>query len=271
MKTRNFRLLTALALCVSAFTQLTGCASTPLGRSQLVLFPESQLAEMGTLAYQDLQTQTPISRDGRANDYVSCITDAIIQANPELSSTEWEITLFDSDQANAFALPGGKMGVYTGMLNVADNQDQLAAVIGHELAHVVARHGNERVSTNFATQTGLQIVAVAAGGSSPVKDQLFGLLGVGAEVGIALPFGRTQETEADLIGLDYMAKAGFRPSEASNLWRNMAKLSGGQQQPSFLSTHPAAEDRIKRLDERVPQAQILTNSAHNAGRRPDCG
>ncbi len=271
MKTRSFRLFTALVICVGTIAQLTGCASSPLGRSQLVLFPESRMAEMGTLAYQDLQTQTPTSRDGRANSYVSCIANAIIAANPELAAQQWEITLFASDQANAFALPGGKLGVYTGMLNVAQNQDQLAAVVGHEFAHVVAQHGNERVSTNFATQTGLQIAAVAAGGSSPVKDQLFGLLGVGAEVGIALPFGRTQETEADLLGLDYMAKAGFKPSEASNLWRNMSAQSGGQQQPSFLSTHPAAADRIQRLDERTPQAEVLAANARNAGRRPDCG
>ena len=271
MTTRYLRLLATLTLATCTLVQLGGCASSPLGRSQLVLFPESRLAEMGTLAYQDLRTQTPASTDGRANDYVSCVANAIIDANPELSKQPWEITLFDSDQANAFALPGGKLGVYTGMLGVAENQDQLAAVIGHEFAHVVAQHGNERVSTSFATQTGLQIAAIAAGGASETKNQLFSLLGVGAEVGIALPFGRAQETESDLIGLDYMAKAGFRPSEASNLWRNMSKQQGGNTQPSFLSTHPAAEDRIQRLDERTVSAEVLASNARRAGRSPNCG
>lgn len=269
MTTQCFRLFATITLCAGALIQLGGCASSPLGRSQLVLFPESRMAEMGSLAYQDLRTKTPISKDGVASDYVNCIANAIITANPDLAKQPWEITLFDSDQANAFALPGGKLGVYTGMLGVAENQDQLAAVIGHELAHVVAQHGNERVSTNFATQTGLQLAAIAAGGASGPKQQLFGLLGVGAQVGIALPFGRTQETEADLLGLDYMANAGFRPSEASNLWRNMSK-QGGKTQPTFLSTHPAAADRIKRLDERSTDAAVLAANARQAGRLPRC-
>jgi len=152
-------LLSAAALAIGLF----GCATSPLGRSQLVLFPEDRLAEMGTLAYQELRTQTPASSNGQANDYVSCVARAIIDANPELAKTPWEITLFEDPQANAFALPGGKLGVYTGMLEVAQNQDQLAAVIGHELAHVVARHGNERVSQQYATQGVLQAAAVAAG------------------------------------------------------------------------------------------------------------
>jgi len=257
-------------LCATMLGSLWGCASSPLGRSQLVLFPESRMAQMGTLAYQELQNSTPKSRDGRANDYVSCVANAIIAANPDLSSQNWEITLFAADQANAFALPGGKLGVYSGMLRVAENQDQLAAVIGHEFAHVVARHGNERVSANYASQSALQVAAVAAGGAGGARNELFSLLGLGAEVGVLLPFGRAQETEADLIGLDYMANAGFRPSEASNLWRNMSAASGGSSQPGFLSTHPAAADRIKKLDARTPQAARAAAQARSAGRSPRC-
>ena len=260
-----------LGLSALALSVLGGCTSSPLGRSQLVLFPESQMAEMGSLAYQEMRSQTPASSDGRANGYVSCVARAIIDANPELSTKNWEITLFDGDQANAFALPGGKLGVYTGMLAVAENQDQLAAVVGHELAHVVARHGNERVSTNYASQGVLQVAAVAAGGAGGARNELFSLLGLGTQVGVLLPFGRAQESEADLLGLDYMAKAGFRPSEASNLWRNMSAASGGSQQPGFLSTHPSAEDRIKKLDERAPQASEIASAARANGRRPDCG
>ena len=265
----NTRFIASLSAWLVALL-VAGCATTPLGRSQLVLFPESRMAEMGKLAYAEMQKATPASKDGRANDYVSCVANAIIEANPSLASTAWELTLFDSEQANAFALPGGKLGVYTGMLNVAENQDQLAAVIGHELAHVTARHGNERVSTNFATQTGLQVAAIAAGaGGAGQRNELFGLLGVGAQVGVLLPFGRAQETEADLLGLDYMANAGFRPAEASNLWRNMSK-TGGNRPPEFLSTHPAAKTRIDRLTERTPAAEQLSQAAREAGRRPRC-
>ena len=258
-------------LCATTLATLWGCASSPLGRSQLVLFPESRMAEMGTLAYQELRTSTPASRDGRANDYVSCVARAIIDANPDLSSRSWEITLFDGDQANAFALPGGKLGVYSGMLRVAQNQDQLAAVIGHEFAHVIARHGNERVSANYASQSVLQVAAIAAGGAGGARSELFSLLGVGAEVGVLLPFGRAQESEADLVGLDYMANAGFDPGEASNLWRNMAAASGGSSQPGFLSTHPAPEDRIRKLDARAPEAAKLAVEARVSGRSPSCG
>ena len=260
-----------IAAIIACTALLAGCSSNPLGRSQLLLFPEDKMAEMGTLAYQELQTTTPASTDGRANDYVNCVAEAIINANPELAKQSWEITLFDSDQANAFALPGGKLGVYTGMLKVAKNQDQLAAVVGHELAHVVARHGNERVSANYASQGVLQAVAIAAGGAGGAQSELFGLLGTGAQVGVLLPFGRKQETEADLIGLDYMANAGFRPAEASNLWRNMSAAAGKSTQPAFLSTHPAASDRIKRLDERAPLADQAATKARLAGRNPQCG
>jgi len=258
---KRIRLLSLATLCLTTLGGLWGCASSPLGRSQLVLFPESRMAEMGTLAYQELRTSTPASRDGRANDYVSCVARAIIEANPDLSNKAWEITLFDGDQANAFALPGGKLGVYTGMLNVAQNQHQLAAVIGHEFAHVIARHGNERVSANYASQSVLQVAAIAAGGAGGARSELFSLLGVGAEVGVLLPFGRAQESEADLVGLDYMANAGFDPNEASNLWRNMAASRSGSSQPSFLSTHPAPADRIKELDARAPTATSVCPNA----------
>jgi len=266
----RIRLLGLATLCATTLGGLWGCASSPLGRSQLVLFPESQMSEMGALAYQELRTSTPASRDGRANDYVSCVARAIIDANPDLRSQSWEITLFDGDQANAFALPGGKLGVYTGMLNVAQNQHQLAAVIGHEFAHVVARHGNERVSANYASQGVLQVAAIAAGGAGGARSELFNLLGVGTQVGVLLPFGRAQESESDLLGLDYMANAGFDPSEASNLWRNMAAANGESSQPAFLSTHPAPADRIKDLDARTPAAAELTAKARAAGRTPAC-
>jgi predicted Zn-dependent protease len=155
------------------------------------------------------------------------------------------------------------------MLEVAQNQHQLAAVVAHEVAHVIARHSNERVSTNFVTQTGLQLAQVAAGGNSPARQELFGLLGVGAQFGVLLPFGRAQESEADLVGLDYMARAGFDPRESVRLWENMAKV-GGAKPPEFLSTHPSGDRRMRDLNARMRDAMSLSVQARSSGRNPDC-
>ncbi|PCH61438.1 MAG: peptidase [Gammaproteobacteria bacterium] len=247
---------------------LAACATSPTGRRQLLLFPESQMAEMGVAAYQQTKKDTAISKNPQSNSYVSCITNAIT-AKVE-GNTVWEVTVFDSEQVNAFALPGGKIGVYTGLLDVAKNQDQLAAVIGHEIAHVTARHGNARVSASTVTQTGLTAVQVIAGGASSEKQQLLGLLGLGAQVGILLPYGRGQESEADTIGLTYMASAGFDPRASVELWKNMAAASGGKAPPELLSTHPSNSTRINKLTQAIPDAMIIYNKAQSQGERPNC-
>ena len=259
-----------VASTVFAALLITACATSPLGRSQLVLFPEAEMTQMGLSAYQEMKQQTPASGNSVTNQYVQCVSDYIVRAMPNGNPADWEVTVFDDGQANAFALPGGKIGVYTGLLDVAENQDQLATVIGHEVAHVLARHSNERVSTSFVTNTGLQAVQVAAGSSSPMKQQLFGLLGLGAQVGVTLPFGRKQESEADLLGLDLMANAGFDPRASVQLWQNMAKASGGQKPPEFMSTHPSNERRIISLNERIPSAMKLSLAARQSGTTPDC-
>ena len=178
--------------------------------------------------------------------------------------------VFDSPEVNAFALPGGKIGVYTGILTVASNQDQLAAILGHEVEHVLAEHGNARVSAAYATQGALAVTQALSGAPSPMKDQVLGLLGVGAQYGVLMPYGRGQETEADVLGQDLMARAGFDPREAVQLWRNMSSVAGGKSPPSFLSTPPANEQRIRTLTERMPQAMALYEAARASGRRPDC-
>ena len=245
------------------------CTTSPLGRSQLILFPANEMQQMGVAAYQEMKQQTPATRDARTDRYVQCISNHVLRALPGANPADWEITVFDDDQANAFALPGGKIGVYTGLLDVATNQHQVATVIGHEIAHVQANHSNERVSTAFVTQSGLQVAAIAAGGASAQKNQLFGLLGVGAQMGVILPFGRKQESEADLIGLDLMASAGFDPAESVTLWQNMSK-AGGAKPPEFMSTHPSGERRIRDLSARMDQAKGLYAQAQRNGRRPDC-
>jgi predicted Zn-dependent protease len=181
----------------------------------------------------------------------------------------WEIVVFRDDTPNAFALPGGKIGVNTGLFSVARNQDQLATVLGHEVAHVVAQHSNERVSTAYAAESGLQLAQAIAGAPGAEQSQLLALLGLGAQVGILLPYGREQEREADLIGLDLMADAGFDPRESIALWQNMAQAGGGQP-PEFLSTHPSHGTRIQALAQRMPEALARADAARRRGALPAC-
>lgn len=256
-------------LILSAAVLAAACTTSPLGRRQLALFPEAEMSQMGITAYSEMKQQTPIETDARVNAYVRCVANAVTAALGPGQSAQWEVTVFRDDSANAFALPGGKIGVHTGLLQVAANQDQLATVIGHEVAHVLAHHANERVSTNAVAQTGLQAAQILAGANSPAKQQLFGLLGVGAQVGVLLPFSRAQETEADLLGLDLMARAGFDPRASVPLWQNMAK-SGGGRPPEFLSTHPGSETRIVNLQNRIPRTLPLYEQARAAGRTPNC-
>ncbi|MGE0082769.1 MAG: M48 family metallopeptidase [Thiohalomonadaceae bacterium] len=251
---------------VAAAALLTACATSPLGRQQLRFFPEDQMAEMGAAAFDQARKETPPVKDAALTRYVTCVSDAI---TAQVKDGEWEVEVFDNPQANAFALPGGKIGVYKGLLDVAKNQHQLATVIGHEIAHVQAQHGNERVSTAYATEAGLQLVQVLAGGQGAQNDNLMALLGLGAQVGIILPFSRTQESEADLLGLDLMAKAGFDPRESVNLWKNMTAAGNGAP-PEFLSTHPAHGTRIDDLNRRMKRAMGLYEEARRQGRTPNC-
>jgi predicted Zn-dependent protease len=253
----------ALAACLA-------CATSPTGRQQLLLFPEAQMTQMGVAAYAKLREQTPVSDDLAATRRVRCVADAITaRLEGAQAAASWEVTLFEEPTPNAFALPGGKMGVHTGLLRVARDQHQLATVLGHEVAHVIAGHANERVSTTFATQTGLQLVQVLAGAPSATQSQLLALLGVGAQVGVILPFSRAQEREADLLGLDLMAKAGFDPQASIPLWRNMS-AAGGAGPPEFLSTHPSHGTRIQDLEAHMPAALRLGRDAHARGLAPAC-
>jgi predicted Zn-dependent protease len=247
---------------------LAACATSPLGRSQLQLFSDTDLSQMGLAAYDDIRKKQPRDSSPAANAYVRCVANAITAVVPG-NSQAWEATLFRDDSANAFALPGGKIGVNSGLLKVASNQDQLATVIGHEVAHVLARHSGERLSNQAVVDTGLQAAQAISGSMSPAKQQLMGLLGVGAQVGVLLPFSRTQESEADLLGLDLMARAGFDPRQSVALWQNMERASGGGP-PAFLSTHPSPGGRIEALQNRLPQALELYLQARAQGRKPAC-
>lgn len=236
---------------ITASLALAGCATSPTGRSQVIMFSDAEMSQLGSQSFEELKKQEKVSQDKKTNQYVACITNAITaHVPPQRGFQHWEVVVFDSEQVNAFALPGGKIGVYTGLLKVAENQDQLATVIGHEIAHVLANHSNERLSQSQLANVGLQISSAALKGSQYHNMAMAGL-GLGAQYGVIMPYGRTQESESDILGLELMAQAGFNPNESVNLWHNMAKASGGAQPPALLSTHPSHSTRIKDLQNKI--------------------
>ncbi len=258
-------LLPAALATVLLVVLAVACATSPLGRRQLRLLSNDEVASMGATAFQEIKQETPQARDSRTTAYVRCVADAITrQVNMPGAPQQWEVVVFAEDEPNAFALPGGKIGVYTGIVEVAKNQDQLATVIGHEVAHVIAQHANERVSQQVVTGTLLQVAG------QTLDPTLAAALGVGAQVGVLLPFSRTQESEADLLGLDLMASAGFDPRESVAFWQNMERAAKGGA-PEFLSTHPSGSTRMSDLEKRIPHAMQLYEQAVAAGRRPRCG
>jgi predicted Zn-dependent protease len=223
--------------------------------------------QMGVQAFGQLKASEKIESSKAYKDYISCIVSPLTEAARLQISTDlnWEVVVFDKNEANAFALPGGKIGVYTGILKVARTHSQLAAVLGHEIGHVIAHHGAERMSQQVGTQIGMAAAQELTRGTTR-GTLLMGALGVGAQVGILLPFSRAQESEADLIGLDLMARAGFDPRESAELWKNMIQASGGKSPPQLLSTHPASRARIKNLEAHFAQSLPYFEKARSEGR-----
>jgi len=231
-------------LLFAAVLALAACATvSETGRSQLILISPQQSASLGLSAFEDIKRSMPVLRNTDEARMVERVGRRIAGAVPSAAGNDWEFVLFDDPTPNAFALPGGKVGVHSGLFRVAEAEDQLAAVIGHEIAHVTARHSAERMSRDMLTQLGL--TAMGAAVDSP---ELVGLTATAATLGLTLPFTRDQESEADRIGVLYMERAGYDPRAAVELWRNFARL-GGDRQPEFLSTHPAPERRIKQLED----------------------
>jgi predicted Zn-dependent protease len=245
---------------------LIACATSPTGRSQLTLMPESKMTQMGLQAFENIKKETPVDVSAATNRYVSCVAQAITR----VVGGSWEVVVFTDESANAFALPGRKIGVNSGLLEVAKNQHQLATVIGHEVAHVLSHHSNERVSQKFAVEQGLGLITALSNPQTGTGRSLMGLLGVGAQYGILMPYSRVQEAEADRLGLTLMARAGFNPAESITLWRNMS-AAGGAQPSEFMSTHPSHSTRISGLTAILPNAQQLQRVAQQQGKRPVCG
>jgi predicted Zn-dependent protease len=267
------RLLLGLAIAAAA----TGCATTtsPTGRTQYVgAVSQDELNQMGAQAFAEAKSKTPQSKDAKQVAYVRCVVDALVRQLPAGSGqgTNWETAVFVNNEANAFALPGGKVGVYTGIFGVAKNQDQLAAVIGHEIGHVISHHHDERITRQLMAQGALGVAGQLVGsrygeGAANVTNQVGGMTLQGA---FLLPGSRQQESEADVVGQQLMANAGFDPRAAVGLWQNML-AAGGSRPPQWLSTHPDPQARIGELQSRATGLVPAYERARAAGRKPRCG
>ncbi len=242
---------------------LTACATSPTGRSQIIFMPDTQMNQMGLQTFDQMKKDKPINHDGKYNQTAQCIVQAITQG----MGVNWEVVVFEDKTLNAFALPGNKIGVHTGMMQLVDNQDQLAAVLGHEVGHVLARHSNERASQETLVQQGMGLIQQTSYGQNALT---MGLLGLGSQYGVLMPYSRTHESEADEIGVDLMAKAGFDPQQSVQLWKKMEQASQGNQPIEFMSTHPAHETRIQQLQAHMPKALELYKQAQAAGKQPKC-
>ncbi len=273
----TFRLSPWLLLLPFILLEATGCATNPYTkRWQLLMVPRSYEANLGAQAYQDVLSDPKVKMSQNPSEVapVQRIAARIIEAAKRSKYAEaanefkWEVTVIKDDGTkNAFALPGGKIAVYTGIFPVADNESGLAAIVGHEVVHALARHGSERMSQGILAQIGLvgASIAMQTQGFSPVTSQAaMSALGVGTQVGVLLPFSRAHESEADYIGLLLAADAGYDPQEAVRVWQRMQQSSDGKQPQEFLSTHPGHETRIKRLTEEMPEALALYNKADKA-------
>lgn len=258
-----------LTLAITLSLMAAACAVSPTGRKQVLLFSDAQLSAMGEQSFLAMQEQTPATSNQKTSAYVQCVTDHLIKRLPATyANSPWQVVVFNDAQMNAFALPGGKIGVYQGLLNVAETQHQLAAVIGHEIGHVIAQHGNERMSQSSLINMGTQAVQqVLTAQQVAYTPQIMAAIGVGSQVGLSLPFSRAHETEADAIGLMLMAEAGFDPTQAITLWENMSQAAGGKRSPELLATHPSPQTRISDLQKLMPQA---TSVYQQSSTRPDC-
>lgn len=240
--TRPFRPFAAAAV-LAALTAMGGCAyNEALGRQQLVIVDDASMNQQADAAWAEALRTQPTSRDAALNARVRRVGERIVQG-AGLGNRSWDYAVFVSDSPNAFVLPSGKIGVTTSLLAVARNDDQLGAVLGHEVGHVVARHAAERYSNTAVAGVGLSVLQGAAGDYGQAVGSIGGLA---AQYGVLLPYSRRDELEADRLGVDYMAAAGYKPSEAVALWRIMAaqRQSGT---PEFASTHPSDQTRIDAL------------------------
>lgn len=247
-------------------TFLNACQKVPItGRNQLHALPESDMVSLALTQYQEtLKGSKVITGTPEANMVNAVgmkISDAAVSLMKQMNQSDrlagyaWEYHLLESKEVNAWCLPGGKIAVYTGLLPITQNETGLAVVIGHEVGHAIAQHGNERMSQQLAAQLGGIGLSVALSSKPAETQQIFQTAyGVGAQYGVLLPYSRTQESEADKIGLVLMTIAGYDPHEAVNLWERMKQHSGNTSVPEFMSTHPSDQHRIDEIKKFIPEA-----------------
>lgn len=270
MRAQRFTRAVTICCLIAGGVGLVGCETNPYtGRSQLLMTSVGQEMQMGAQAYSQVRNDPKMrpSQDPREIEPVKRVAARIVDAAKRskyaqmAQQFQWEVTVIKDDKtANAFALPGGKMAVYTGIFPMAKTEAGLAAVMGHEVVHALARHGAERMSHGQATNIGMQVLgaAIGIGSKNPALGQAaMGALGVGAQVGVLLPFSRKHESEADYIGILLAADAGYDPRESVALWERMGQASGGGGQSEFFSTHPSHDTRIEQLKEWMPEAMEI--------------
>jgi predicted Zn-dependent protease len=242
------------------------CSTVPItGRKQLNMLPESEMLAMSFTQYDQFLKENKLSNDEENTAMVKRVGERIAASvekyfsehgmKKRIEDFAWEFNLVQNDTPNAWCMPGGKVMIYTGILPVTQNETGLAVVMGHEIAHAVARHGNERMSQELTVQLGGTAVAIAVDEKPEQTKNIFmAAYGIGSQLTYTLPYSRTHESEADQMGLIFMAMAGYNPQEAIDFWQRMSE-QGGQKPPEFLSTHPSDETRVRKLREFIPEAK----------------
>jgi predicted Zn-dependent protease len=265
---------TASAAVVLAIIAGVSCSTVPLtGRKQLNLVPESEMLSTSVQQYGDFVKKNPVSTNRQGQELVRTVGTRIQHAVEEymgangladrLKGYAWEYTLVESNEVNAWCMPGGKVVVYTGILPLTKNEEGLAVVLGHEIAHAIAEHGNERMSQQMVTQFGGAALSELLKSKPAETQQLWmGVFGAGAQFGVLLPYSRTHESEADHLGLIFMAMAGYDPNGALEFWQRMAAAGKGKAPPEFMSTHPADETRIAQIQQNLPEALKYYRPSH---------
>jgi predicted Zn-dependent protease len=265
---KNYRipLLLSMGWVIGTFLLLSACATVPLTqRKSLSLLPDSELLSLSFQQYADVLKKSKLSNDPAKVGVVKRVGERIARASEDflreskmesdIKNYKWEFNLIEDDKVvNAWCMPGGKVAIYTGILPFTQDETGLAVVMGHEVAHAMAKHGNERMSEALLVQLGGMGLSVALSQKPAQTQQIFlGVYGVTANVGFMLPYSRLHESESDRIGLVLMAKAGYDPREAIPFWERMNEKGGGRP-PEFLSTHPAPETRITKIKSHIPEA-----------------